>query len=849
MVSLRRLKRNFTLQNTIYLGLFAFCIFYIYKYVLELPFDTNSSDELSKNKEPIDSIIVKEEKRETEKIEYESEAKCGNKKPCVKGQYAFSLSSGGTKDKKTISPMCFNGVSTSQKVGRGMNVIIVDEKNGKIISEDIFDLWAENSDHFVQFLDGVKTGHVLVITTYDEASKLLSDHARDILRDDFGSKYIGELGYRGSWAFIGQKGVKHKGYYEKVTKRQNTQYWGDTVVLKGCAILPLSEATELAEVIEDEPAEGGNELKEKPEKSGGICGVEDCQPQTIAVHVQSSWVDGKTKNFPVICVEGKAYIYKDGGTGKAGRGLNVVVFNPDTKKVVTSTVFDTYESDTDDRSITALLNSVDENHFVIITTHDEATNKLSFDTMAAVRSLGSKHINSLGFRSSWAFIGQKMLQGNSPYELVGEVDDGGWGSKVEIHECIPVKMKKVETETDDVIGVSKKKIDFCKKYDGYGEFCKENLEVPLLPVALDDASLKSNLAYSTPIIIVSGPDLSDLQRTMDSVLKIPGLNNKMVVVVIEESFEESTSLVQLYNFRIEHVKTATTFAGMMHKTMRLTMSLNYFKNKNKFIMIEERIEVSPDLLRYYSQTLHLMDEDKSIFTVSAWNEFGFASTSSDPSLLYRTELFIGYVWVLQRPIWDKEIRDKEGPCCNRPTWQGWFLGDLMKGREVICPDVSRLTKRLQDGFYVDKHEIEAYHEDRIATKDANQEPTFAMKLVKAAYEEELKNLLHMSSPVDKGVLEMCITTGTTTLNMMNIGQDDDSKNVFSIFYEADSEGKALKKLCKCFHLYVHRDTTVRNIHNGIVRFTIDRNIYLLVGSTSEYFKLKPAEVSVFEANS
>ncbi|XP_071960046.1 protein O-linked-mannose beta-1,2-N-acetylglucosaminyltransferase 1-like [Antedon mediterranea] len=816
-------------QNIILVVIFLCSVYYFYKHIFDESTDNKLSlGELSKNNLPIE-----------EKIEYEDEAKCGNAKPCVKGQYAVSITSGSGKS--SASPMCFNGVLASHDISRGMNVLVIDELNGNIISEDVFDLWGQDSNHFIQFLDGLATGQVIVVATVDEASKQLSEHAREILRDGFGSRHIELLNYRGTWAFIGQKNVEHEGYYEKINPRKDKQYWAEPSVIRGCIKLPLSEATELEEQEEGEIIV----VKKEPEEEINMCGRLKCGSGTIAVHVRSSYVKGKTKIFPMICVDGQPLIYKDGGTGTAGRGLNVVVFDPKEKKPVKTVYYDTYDSDTDDRIAASLFHSIKKDHFVIVTTHDEVTRKLGFETMGELRNLGSQHINSLGFRSSWAFIGQGKINGNSPYELVGEVDDDGWGTKVEIEECVPKVIKKEASDTNtDTSQTSKKKISFCKKYDSYGEFCNEKLDVPLLPVALDDASLKSNPAYSTPIIIVSGPDLPELQKTMDSVLQIPGLNNKMVVVVVEETFEESTLLVQLYNFRLEHVKTATTFAGMMHKTMRLTMSLNYFKDKNNFIMIEDRINVSPDLLRYYSQTLHLLQEDSSIFTVSAWNEFGISSTSSDPSLLYRTELFIGYVWVLQRSIWDKEIRDKEGPCCNRPTWQGWFLDNLMKGREVVAPDVSRASKRLQDGYYVDKKAIEEYHHDRLESTDCENEPKFALKMVKAAYEDELKDLITMSLPVDEDDLEGCMESGAIILE-----KDDESKNVYSVFYEYDSKDRTLLQLCKCFNLYVHKGTTVRNIHNGLIRFTMDMDIYFLIGSKTEYYELKPDNVVAVKVRS
>ena len=47
-----------------------------------------------------------------------------------------------------------------------------------------------------------------------------------------------------------------------------------------------------------------------------------------------------------------------------------------------------------------------------------------------------------------------------------------------------------------------------------------------------------------------------------------------------------------------------------------------------FIIIEEYVEVAPDFLRYFSQTMHLLEQDDTLMTISAWNEHGAFSAIS-----------------------------------------------------------------------------------------------------------------------------------------------------------------------------------------------------------------------------
>ena len=62
------------------------------------------------------------------------------------------------------------------------------------------------------------------------------------------------------------------------------------------------------------------------------------------------------------------------------------------------------------------------------------------------------------------------------------------------------------------------------------------------------------------------------------------------------------------------------------------------------IIIEEDLDVSLDFFSYFSQTLHLMDQDPSIYCISAWNDQGYDHSCQDPTLLYRVETMPGLGW-------------------------------------------------------------------------------------------------------------------------------------------------------------------------------------------------------------
>jgi hypothetical protein len=58
---------------------------------------------------------------------------------------------------------------------------------------------------------------------------------------------------------------------------------------------------------------------------------------------------------------------------------------------------------------------------------------------------------------------------------------------------------------------------------------------------------------------------------------------------------------------------------------------------------------------YFSQTRHLLEEDSSLYCVSAWNDQGYEHSSRDPSLLYRVETMPGLGWMLKRSLYKQEL--------------------------------------------------------------------------------------------------------------------------------------------------------------------------------------------------
>ncbi|NXI54679.1 FAM3B protein, partial [Chloroceryle aenea] len=85
-----------------------------------------------------------------------------------------------------------------------------------------------------------------------------------------------------------------------------------------------------------------------------------------------------------------------------------------------------------------------EGSLFLMVTHDDGSTRLKEDAKKLIKELGSKEIQNMKFRSSWAFIGAKgfKLPDNIQKEKINHSDKkknryNGWPAEIQIEGCIP----------------------------------------------------------------------------------------------------------------------------------------------------------------------------------------------------------------------------------------------------------------------------------------------------------------------------------------------------------------------------------------------------------------------------
>ncbi|XP_052830859.1 protein O-linked-mannose beta-1,2-N-acetylglucosaminyltransferase 1 [Octopus bimaculoides] len=455
---------------------------------------------------------------------------------------------------------------------------------------------------------------------------------------------------------------------------------------------------------------------------------------------------------------------------------------------------------------------------------DEGSFQLKQTARNALKQLGSEKADFLNWRDMWAFItikkSEKVAEAYSK-----SLDLSSWGEKVTLTAAIPL----VPAESDDEI--NNRRRTFCSKVEGYGSVCQ--CKDPA-PIVFNPTTLPQQKISQVPVAVIASDRPHYLYRMLQSILSTPGANPGMITVFIDGYYEEPLEVTKLFGLiGVQHTPLGVKNARIsQHYKASLTATFNRYKDAEFAIIVEEDLDISPDFFNYFSQTMHLLDEDPSIYCVSAWNDQGYEHSCKDPSLLYRIETMPGLGWMLKRKLYKEELEAQWPTPEKQWDWDMWMRANFIrKDRECIIPDISRTYHFGSKGINMNPYFQEVYFKKHSFMTLPNVQLKDIDKMKKDYYEVLIKQLIQ-----DAKLLNHSHPPCSEDF----VPNTKDEIYVMYINMTSDKDYTTWKHLAKCFHLW---DLDVRGFHKSMWRLFLKTNHLIIIGSpASPYSEYMPANI-------
>ncbi|XP_037787988.1 uncharacterized protein LOC119583528 isoform X2 [Penaeus monodon] len=295
---------------------------------------------------------------------------------------------------------------------------------------------------------------------------------------------------------------------------------------------------------------------------------------------------------------------------------------------------------------------------------------------------------------------------------------------------------------------------FCAAHDGFGELC--DCGRPFVVNREDAVPKPTTWREDIPILIITGGRVHYLFRLLQSLGKQPGVRRDLILLVTDGYNTEVAKIAHILCLTLLVHRPEGVIPAKISRNVRFGLFniIKQFPKADKFIMLEDDLILSPDFYSYMQQTSWILENDPSVYCVSAFNHLSYTHTAYNATQIYRAHSYPAYGWMM----------DKKGLEFILPKWlpsnvtHDWdhFMdtGILRRGRECIIPDINRSYH----GGSVGAHLTASWATEKdFLNRTYNLDPEVVLadpsRLLQKEYEREMKSLLARAEVVDTDQLD------------------------------------------------------------------------------------------------
>lgn len=281
----------------------------------------------------------------------------------------------------------------------------------------------------------------------------------------------------------------------------------------------------------------------------------------------------------------------------------------------------------------------------------------------------------------------------------GNIQVNTSGTKQTVHEKT---LEKAKYSTSEELFAKK-----FKKYEEQKEIKIEDHQDNVVAVKKDEPHKNSELSFKDNsfkmALLVIACNRPSVGRCLDRIFKYKPKDVEIPIIVSQDCGHEATAnVIKSYGEKVMHIQQpdlgpVKNVPHNMHRFMGYYKISRHFKfalgkvfedwTIDSVVIVEDDIDIAPDFFDYFLATRPLLEKDKSLYCVSAWNDNGKSDAIDEDAIdtLYRSDFFPGLGWLITRELW-QEI----GPNWPLGFWDDWMRApEQRKNRACIRPEISR----------------------------------------------------------------------------------------------------------------------------------------------------------------